>query len=111
MQSTLNTELLSGMLKDKRGSTGLRAIAAEIGGVSASTLSRIEQGKIPDVDTFVKICNWLEVSTDTFILGDTNKKEVSNQEQVVAHLRADRELSKETADMLIRMVNMAYTSK
>ena len=111
MQSTLNTELLAGMLKDKRGNKGLRAIATEIGDVSASTLSRIEQGKIPDVDTFVKICNWLEVSTDTFILGDTNKKEVSNQEQVVAHLRADRELSPETAEMLIRMINMAYTSK
>lgn len=111
MQSTLNTELLSGMLKNKRGTKGLRAIATEIGGVSASTLSRIEQGKIPDVDTFVKICNWLEVSTDTFIVIDTNKKEVSNQEQVVAHLRADRELSPETADMLIRMINMAYTTK
>ena len=60
------------MLKDKRGNKGLRAIAQEIGGVSFATLSRIEQGKIPDVDTFVKICKWLGVSTDTFIIGGEN---------------------------------------
>ena len=53
MESTLNTELLATMLKDKRGNKGLRAISQEIGGVSFATLSRIEQGKIPDVDTFV----------------------------------------------------------
>lgn len=111
MQSTLNTELLSGMLKDKRGSKGLRAVSGEIGGVSASTLSRIEQGKIPDVDTFVKICKWLNESTDTFINDKTMKKETSNQEQVVAHLRADRELSKETADALITMIDLAYNTK
>jgi len=111
MQSTLNTELLSGMLKDKRGSKGLRAVSEEIGEVSASTLSRIEQGKIPDVDTFVKICKWLNVPTDTFILGSEDTTEMSNQEQVIAHLRADRELSTDTADMLVKMINMAYNSK
>ncbi|WP_282016493.1 helix-turn-helix domain-containing protein [Marinifilum flexuosum] len=111
MQSTLNTELLSGMLKEKRGNKGLRAVSQEIGGVSASTLSRIEQGKIPDVETFVKICGWLGVSTDTFIIGNSTNKEVSTQEQVVAHLRADRELSKDTSEMLIKMINMAYSSK
>ena len=45
MESTLNTELLATMLKDKRGNKGLRAIAQEIGGVSFATLSRIEQGR------------------------------------------------------------------
>lgn len=27
-------------------------------GVSAATLSRIEQGKSPDVESFVRICAW-----------------------------------------------------
>lgn len=29
-------------------------------GVSAATLSRIEQGKPPDVESFVRICAWAE---------------------------------------------------
>jgi transcriptional regulator with XRE-family HTH domain len=111
MQSTLNTELLASMLKNKRGDKGLRAIADEIGGVSAATLSRIEQGKIPDVDTFIKICKWLEVATDNFILEGKKIKPVSNKEQVLAHLRADKELKKETVNMLIHMIDMAYKAK
>lgn len=111
MQSTLNTELLAGMLKSKRGEKGLRAVAEEIGGVSAATLSRIEQGKIPDVDTFIRICKWLNVATDTFIEGNKKKKVISNQEQIVAHLRADKELSKESVNMLIKLIDMAYNSK
>ena len=112
MESTLNTELLAGMLKTKRGAKGLRAVADEIGDVSFATLSRIEQGKVPDVETFIKICKWLEVPTDTFIIGNSKKaKAVSTQQQVVAHLRAERELSKDTVNMLIKMIDMAYNSK
>lgn len=110
MESTLDTELLAGMLKSKRGKKGLRAVAEEIGGVSAPTLSRIEQGKIPDVDTFIKICRWLDTPTDTFIL-NSGEKELSNHDRVVAHLRADRALSAETTNMLIKMINIAYNSK
>jgi transcriptional regulator with XRE-family HTH domain len=111
MQSTLNTDLLAGMLKSKRASKGLRAIAEEIGNISAATLSRIEQGKIPDVDTFISICNWLQVPTDTFILGENQNKTVSNKEHVVAHLRAEKELSQDTVNMLIKMIDMAYETK
>ncbi len=111
MESTLNTELLASMLKNKRGEKGLRAIAIEIGDVSAATISRIEQGKIPDVDTFIKICKWLEVTTDNFIIGSKKSKPISNKEQVLAHLRADKELKKDTVNMLIQMIDMAYKSK
>lgn len=111
MQSTLNTDLLAGMLKSKREGKGLRTIAEEIGNVSAATLSRIEQGKIPDVDTFINICSWLQVKTDTFIIGEIDNKVISNKEQVVAHLRAEKELSKDTVNMLIKMIDMAYETK
>lgn len=111
MQSTLNTALLAGMLKSKRAGKGLRAVAEEIGNISAATLSRIEQGKIPDVDTFINICHWLEVTTDTFIIGEKKDTPTTNKEQVVAHLRADKELTPDTVNMLIKMINMAYETK
>lgn len=68
MISTINTELLASMIKSKRKNQGLRATAKEIGNVSAATISRIEQGKVPDVETFIKICRWLKVPTDDIIL-------------------------------------------
>jgi transcriptional regulator with XRE-family HTH domain len=112
MESTLNTELLASMLKSRRAAKGLRTVAEEIGGLSFATLSRIEQGKVPDVDTFIRICKWLDVSTDTFIVGGSKEmKDLSLKEQAVAHLRADRELSKETVNMLVKLIDMAYNSK
>lgn len=114
MSSTLNTELFSGMLKNKRAGKGLRAVAEEIGGVSYATLSRVEQGKIPDVNTFIRICKWMDVPSDTFIEGDKKKrkeKPQSPKENVLAQLRADRELNKETLNMLVRVIDMAYKTK
>lgn len=95
----------------KRGKLGLRAAAAEIGGVSASTLSRIEAGKVPDLDTFLRICRWLGASPDEFT-GDHLTQEVEVEtprlEAIAAHLRADRTLDRATARALERMVRLAY---
>jgi transcriptional regulator with XRE-family HTH domain len=109
MATLLNTDKLSLLLKTKRGERGLRAVAQEIGGVSASTLSRIEQGNVPDVDTFLKICKWLGVSTEEFTDDEPKKvEETSTQEIILAHLRADRTLSKNTIQALSEMINLAY---
>ncbi len=42
----------------KRGPVGVRA-AARDAGVSPATLSRIENGNVPDLETFEKLCRWL----------------------------------------------------
>lgn len=110
MESTLNSELLSSMVKTKRGKKGLRDTATEIGDISAATLSRIEQGKLPDVETFILICKWLDVSTDIFITGDKSRaSKVSEKDLLVYQLRASRELDKDTIDMMVKMIDMAFT--
>lgn len=38
----------------------------DITGISIATISRIENGKTPDLLTFKKICDWLKVSLDTY---------------------------------------------
>src|SRR5438552_13334027 len=63
---SIDFQKFSAMLKTKRGGRGLRVVADEISGVSASTLSRIEQGNIPDLETFMRICKWLGVSAEDF---------------------------------------------
>jgi len=103
--SSLDTQRFSEMIKSKRGSIGLRALATEIG-VSASTLSRIEQGNLPDIDTYLKLCDWLEVSPDFFTVSGLSEENAKFG--VIAHLRADKSLPSETAEALIRMINLAY---
>lgn len=100
----IDTLKLAEMLRSKRGRRGLREVATEIGDVSSSTLSRVEQGNLPDIDTYVSLCKWLEVSTDFF----TENAEDSTEKKIVAHLRADKALSKETAEALIKMIKLAY---
>lgn len=110
MQSILNSELLSTLLKSKRGKKALRETAEEIGDISAATLSRIEQGKLPDVETFISICKWLDVSTDMFIIGDKpHITKVSEKDLLVCQLRASRELDKDTIEAMIKMIDLAFT--
>ena len=112
MSAKLETSKLAEMLKKKRGSRGLRDVAKEIsdnvGEVSSSTLSRIEQGNLPDIETYITICKWLEVPT-SFFTGDY-KEEFSSQQKILSHLRADKDLPPDTAAALLQMINLAYES-
>jgi len=107
MKKNLNVDKLGEMIKSKRGNKGLRETAVEIGEVSASTLSRIEQGKLPDVETFLKLCDWLEVSPEKLKYSQTSSSSESEKE-IIAHLRADKNLKPETASSLIKMIELAY---
>lgn len=123
METRLAIEKLAALVKAKRGEKGLRATAEEIGKISASTLSRIEQGKLPDLDTFTRLCDWLEVSPEQFFETDDEKESgqsgtqwpvlsptMNTIEAIEVHLRADRELDPETATALANMVKAAYNA-
>jgi transcriptional regulator with XRE-family HTH domain len=118
MDSEVNIAELAALLKARRGTRGLRAVAEEIGSVSASTLSRVEQGKLPDLDTFIRICRWLGVSPGRFIPGmedtpDDSAATVPPQTKraiITAHLRTDRTLDPKTAEALVQMIELAYSA-
>jgi transcriptional regulator with XRE-family HTH domain len=106
----LKTEKLAAMVRAKRGKRGLREIAAEIGNVSASTLSRVEQGKVPDLETFFELCRWLNASPEEFTdekVG-AHQAAASTPETIEVHLRADRTLDPDTVEALVTMVKLAY---
>ena len=109
--SPVDYQKFSAKLKTKRAGRGLRVVSVEIGGVSASTLSRIEQGNVPDLETFMRICQWLGVPADEFRLqdGSGNLSASPEAEEVIeAHLRADRTLPAEAVDALSQMIRFAY---
>lgn len=35
-------------------------------GISKATLSRLEKGKLPDVETFAKVCAWLKAQPNKY---------------------------------------------
>lgn len=107
MTTELDIDLLASRIKTKRGSQGLRSTASNIE-ISAATLSRIEQGKVPDVDTFIKICKWLGESTDTFTQVKPRKGKSFNKQTIVAHLRAEKELDPDMVEIIASMIEKAY---
>lgn len=110
MTRFLDTKALAERLKSKRGKRGLREISEEMDGIGISTLSRIENGKVPDVENFLIICHWLQASPSEFIKkldGDTT---VDTIDEVEGHLRADRNLDPELAHTLAEFMRTAYVA-
>ena len=100
---------LSVRIREKRGNRGLRDVAAEIskqfGTISPATLSRIETGKQPDIETFTKLCRWLEVDPNTILGIKTESNEIMKQDnKVYAHFKADKTMSPDTATHLANMI-------
>ncbi len=56
------TAQLAALLKVRRGARSLREVARE-SGVSTSMLSRLENGKTPDMETAQRVYAWLQMAT------------------------------------------------
>ena len=94
---------LGTIVREKRGAQGLRAVANEIG-TSAPTLSRIESGKMPDLQTFGKLCRWLELDPSELLGVTPRQTEASPAQVAVAHLKARREIEPKTASALAHAI-------
>ena len=79
---------------------------AEKSGISASTLTRIAQGKRPDVDSMAALVAWSGLSADEFVGGQKQQPEALSQ--ITCLLSADARLTIESRDAMIGMVTAAY---
>lgn len=93
------------LVREKRGVRGIREVAAEIG-ISYATLSRVENGKVPDLETFSKICQWLELDPSEILGCGKNKPDKTKEggATVLAHFRADKDLNPDTLQALTEIV-------
>lgn len=118
--SFINTKELGRAIKRKREELGisLRDVANETQ-VSASTLSRIENGTgKPDADNIARLTSWLDMPVDRVMKKNNTSGTAepviyypheSTPSIIEAHLRADRNLTPETARALSEMFRVAYT--
>lgn len=82
-----------------------KQLASEAG-VSASTLTRVGQGKRPDVDSFAALVAWAGLTPDDFIAGA--KRESDPLAEISVLLRRDPHLNAEAAVALDELLKATY---
>jgi transcriptional regulator with XRE-family HTH domain len=78
-------------------------------GVSASTLTRMAQGKRPDVDGLAALVAWSGLDADDYVRSeDERRPEPEPLAMISTYLRSDRNLSPEAATALDEMIKATY---
>jgi transcriptional regulator with XRE-family HTH domain len=84
-------------------------------GIPVATLSRIERGAAKEIKsaTLIALTNWMGISTEELhgkprAVTKKGKVLIDTPDIVELHLRADKELPKETAIVLAKMFRTAY---
>ncbi len=109
---------LGNEVRKYRGNKSLREAAREIG-ISPATLMRVESGRVPDVETFGKLCRWMKVDPRTYLgikttaekpAGATDAARMgANPSHLVvsAHFKAEKTPNPETVKALANMIMFA----
>lgn len=98
-----NIRELAEKVRSKRAGQGIRAAAAEVG-ISSATLSRVENGGIPDVETFGRICNWLGDDPGQYLGLSASATRPS---KVLVHFKKEAAIRPESATALSEMILLA----
>ncbi|WP_418068282.1 helix-turn-helix domain-containing protein [Ralstonia pseudosolanacearum] len=96
-------EVLAQHILRRRDGRGIREAAKEVG-ISPATLSRVENQKVPDLETFGKICAWLGEDPATF-LGLVQASQSAPRAQV--HFKKEAAIRTESAKALSEMIVLA----
>lgn len=106
----LDIAKLANLVRNKRHHRGLREIAKEIGNVSPSTISRVENSKTPDMDTFLALCDWLGVPPSEFFKNteDREPKKLNNLDDIAVQLLSNKDIDSEIANALSSLIRAVY---
>jgi transcriptional regulator with XRE-family HTH domain len=90
----------------------LRAAARTLG-MSAATISRVESGHhLPERDHLLRLADWAGVPLGAETHGrgrePIHSDDASTVEAIELHLRADKNLSPEDAEVVVQLVRTAY---
>jgi transcriptional regulator with XRE-family HTH domain len=109
MSQKLQVDSLVGALDSERKVRGLswRQLAAGAG-VSPSTLTRMQQGKSPDVNTFSALTQWLNIPAERFYGEQSGQEPTEDPLAVVSTLlRGKKKMNKKAMTALQELVNAA----
>jgi transcriptional regulator with XRE-family HTH domain len=77
MKKEFNKDWFSNEIRFKKGKIPL-VDCAKLIGISAATLSRVQNGKEPDVMSYHRICVWLKMPMDKFFTTVSEPIEIPN---------------------------------
>ena len=89
-----------------RGGTW-REVATQ-SGVAASTLTRMAQGKRPDVDSLAALAAWSGLRVDDFVRSEAPSRKAEPLAMISTYLRSDPHLNKEAAAALDEVIKATY---
>jgi transcriptional regulator with XRE-family HTH domain len=85
-----------------------KQIAAE-SGVSPSTLTRMAQGRRPDVDGLAALTTWSGLDADDYIRSEEDKRpDAEPLAMISTYLKSDRNLNPESAAALEELIKVTY---
>lgn len=111
--SSFDVSRFAACIKARRGKRSMRDVSKEAG-VSASTLSRLENEEIPNASTLLIVCEWLGVEPENFYVSE--KARNANDDPMViieVILRSATSIDDGTIDALmivLRSIN-AYADR
>ena len=97
------------VLDAERSQRGLtwKDVAAQTG-VSASTLTRLGQGRRPDVDSFARLVAWGGFTADQFVHPPKHDQEGGFMTNLPTYLRSDPNLDERGVQALEAIIRAAY---
>ena len=84
-----------------------KEVAAQ-SGVSASTLTRMAQGRRPDVDGLAALASWSGLKADHFVRSETQQNEPEPLAMISTYLKSDPHLTAEAAEAIDQLVKATY---
>jgi len=113
-EKQIDVDKLVAALDARRRAEGMswRKLALDAG-VSPSTLTRMQQGKSPDVNTFTALTKWLNIPAERFGLEAAHDRgsqpaEAHPMSVVSTLLRGKHKMSPRAMNALEELVNAAY---
>jgi transcriptional regulator with XRE-family HTH domain len=103
----LTWEELGRLVRSRRGAMGVRAAAGEIG-ISHSTLSRIENGHVADLETLRRLGTWLSMDLGRMLGASSSGPTEEPRGTVQVVFRKDRAVRPETSQALGNLILRAY---
>lgn len=102
--SNIKIDRLAARIQERRAGKGVREAAREAE-VSPATLSRIENGNVPDLETFSKICKWLGDDPAQYLgLSPTNP---ARDTAARVHFKKGAAIRKDSAKALSELILLA----
>lgn len=80
----------------------------EESGISASTFTRMAQGKRPDVDSLAKMVNWSGLDPNDYVVTPGEKPSAEPLAVISTLLKGDKNLTPESAAALDKVIRAAY---